>query len=342
MKNSILRSESALFYECAYSCDNAIFLSLNDKKYFITDGRYTKEAEESIKNAEIIESRELAKTARKLIRNSGIKKIVIDPKEWSYSELDLLTSKLPFVSFTHQNDYSQINRAIKTADEIALISSSVKQNAYAFDSFANYISSSGAGLDERRLHFEATRFLSDQGARALSFDPIFAINANAAKPHALPTDTTLKEGDLVLFDAGVKHKRWCSDRTRTALFGKNGVEFGLDQKFADLTMQKVYDLVLKAHNEAIKCAKSGMKAKELDAVARRVITDAGYGKFFNHSLGHGVGLDIHEYPFINSKSDFVLQDGMVFTIEPGIYLPDLFGVRIESIVVLDSGKARVL
>ena len=187
----------------------------------------------------------------------------------------------------------------------------------------------------------AESILRDFGKRDISFEPILAIGENSAKPHALPTGRELKKGDLLLFDAGVKYKRYCSDRTRTAFY--NGeLNFKIKQKFGTKKMQKVYDTVLKAHDRAVNKARSGMKASEIDKLARDVIEKAGFGKYFVHSTGHGVGLDIHEMPYISGRSDTVIKDGMVFTIEPGIYLEGEFGVRIEDMVVMKEGRAVVL
>jgi Xaa-Pro aminopeptidase len=206
---------------------------------------------------------------------------------------------------------------------------------------AIFLGENGAPLSEKNLVFKATEILTSQGERPLSFDPILALNENAAKPHALPTDKQLQNGDLLLMDAGIKHARYCSDRTRTAYF-HDGLNFSRQQHFKDPVIQKAYDLVLKAHDEAIRRAKPGMKAHELDAIAREIITAGGYGERFIHSLGHGVGLDIHEHPYINKRNDEVLKPNMVFTIEPGIYIPGVFGIRIEDTVVLKEDGAHIL
>ena len=144
-----------------------------------------------------------------------------------------------------------------------------------------------------------------------------------------------------MVDAGVKYKRYCSDRTCTSSFNQN-IDFKRDQKFKTKKEQKVYDIVLKAQETAIQKARVGMKASQIDKFARDIIEKAGYGKQFIHSTGHGVGLDIHEYPNINSKSDVILENNMVFTVEPGIYLNEKFGVRIEDTVVMKQGIATIL
>lgn len=342
MNNHISRGESALYYECGFSCDNALLLVIDEAKYFITDSRYTQEAKEFATGVEVVEARDLIAAARRLIRSSKVKRVIVDPNEWRYSDLFVLYTKLPSINFVEQPNFSQANRAIKRKDEIDLIKIAIQDNAVAFSNFAEYINNLSTSSIELELQYKAKEFLTNSGKNELSFEPIFAINENAAKPHALPTKKPLNRGDLILFDAGTKHNRYCSDRTRTAQFGSNGVVFEMEQRFTNPKMQQIYEIVLKAHDKAIAMARSGMMAKELDLIARQVISDAGYGRFFSHSLGHGIGLDIHEYPFINYRNDLILEDNMIFTIEPGIYLPNEFGVRIESVVMLDGGRATVL
>jgi len=339
--NSIHRDESALYYACGYSCDNAIYLKLGSEAYFITDGRYTVDAETNVRGAEVVTARDLAKTAAKIICASGAKKINYDPKEWDVYTFGKIKSGTK-VAWKARLLLAQKQRIIKSPDEISLLAKAAKIGAEAFDEFAALVDAAGVGLSEQKLHQVAVAALQGDQGRSLSFDPIVAIGANAAKPHAHPEKKTyLKQNDLLLFDAGIKYKHYCSDRTRTARVKKRFV-FGYDQHFGDKKIQKAYDTVLKAHDKAVKKARSGMRAKEIDAIARDVIVKAGYGKYFVHSTGHGVGLDIHELPVISSRSRTKIRDGMVFTIEPGIYIPGKFGIRIEDTVVMENGRARVL
>jgi len=184
--------------------------------------------------------------------------------------------------------------------------------------------------DELYLNFMAKSLMSHNGKYQLSFDPITAIDQNSAKPHACPVKIKYKKDSLFLMDAGVKYQRYCSDRTVTYI----------NQK--DKFQQKIYDLVLEAQEKAITKAKVGMKASKIDKIARDVIEKAGYSKYFVHSTGHGVGLNIHEYPNISNKSDIIIEENMVFTIEPGIYLANQFGIRIEDTVAMQNGKAIIL
>ena len=341
MKNFILLDENAVYFEAKFSCDNVIFLSLNNDKYFITDARYTTEANELVNNCEVIESSNLIQTAKEILIKYKIRKIVFDPNDFKYSTYINITQDLK-TKFIPTPNFSKQKRIIKTDEEIELLKKAAKLGRDGFKQLAKFIRKNGHNQKEQFLFFKGIEKMSQSGKLDLSFDPIIAINENAAKPHALPTSKKLKKDDLILVDAGVKYKRYCSDRTCVTSANFEKLSFKRDQKFKSKKHQKIYDLVYKAQLNAIENAKVGMKASQIDALTRSVIEKAGYGNRFIHSTGHGVGLDIHEFPNINSKSDVIIEDNMVFTIEPGIYLPKEFGVRIEDTVVMKNGKAVIL
>ncbi|MEO1958844.1 MAG: M24 family metallopeptidase [Nautiliaceae bacterium] len=330
----ILNKENEIYYECGWSSDNALFLSAGDRRYVITDGRYILEAKQNAK-ADVIEAKDLIKKARELILKHRVKRLHIDPTNYSKKDYESLKKianliDIPFFSFK--------KRIRKSKNELNLIKEAAKEGALAFREFSKMIED---GVDEFELSFRFKEVLTKRGKRELSFEPIVAINENAALPHARVSNKVLKKGDLLLLDAGIKHKRYCSDRTRTLFVGDN-VSMSKTQKFTNKEIQKVYDIVKKAQEKAIKAVRVGVRAKDLDKIARDVIESAGFGRYFVHSLGHGVGLDIHEFPFINSKNETRIEEGMVFTIEPGIYIPNAFGVRIEDMVIIEDGKVKVL
>ena len=336
--------ENAVYYECGYSNDNCIYLKLGSESYLLTDSRYTLDATTSLQqtapNTKVVIDTDLSKRAVKLIGKSRIKQIHFDPKEWDHYRITRIQERTR-LKWVAKVDLSHKKRIVKTEAEIALLAKAVKQGARAFRDFAMMIDGEGIGKSEKDLHFLAHSFMSRFGKSSLSFDPIVAIEANAAKPHARPTDRLLQEEDLLLFDAGLKYRRYCSDRTRTAQV-KEGFAFSKKQKFTTKKRQKAYDAVLKAHDKQIEKARSGMRGKEIDRIGREIIEKAGFGDYFIHSTGHGVGLDIHEMPYISTRSKTKITDGMVYTIEPGIYIPDAFGIRIEDMVVMEEGRARVL
>lgn len=341
MKNYILLNENAVYYECGFSCDNVVFLSLGHEKYFFTDARYTVEANEYAKGCEVIESSDFIKDVQKVIKKSKIKKIIFDPNDFKLSFYQKLTTGIK-TKFVPEENFSKLKRIIKTNEEIELLKKAAQIGRGGFKALAKFIRKNGFKESENFLHFKAIEKMSHIGKYDLSFDPIVAINKNAAKPHALPTGTKLSLHDLLLVDAGVKYKRYCSDRTCTSHVDFENFSFKREQNFKNKKHQKVYDLVYKAQLNAIEKARVGMKASDIDKLTRDVIEKAGFGKYFVHSTGHGVGLDIHEFPNINSRSDVIIEDNMVFTIEPGIYLPEEFGVRIEDTVVMKNGKAKIL
>ena len=341
MKNFILQNENAIYFECKFSCDNVIFLNLGDEKYFITDARYVIEAKEYAKNCEVIESSNLIETTKEILKKNNIKKITFDPNDFTYASYIKLSEDLK-TEFIEEPNFSKLKRVIKSDKEITLLKKAAVAGRDGFKELAKYIRKNGFNQTEQFLYFKAFEKMSQTGKLDISFEPIVAINENAAKPHALPTSKKLKLNDLLLVDAGIKYKRYCSDRTCTSAVDFENFSFKREQKFKNSKHQKIYDIVLKAQLNAIEKARVGMKASEVDKLTRDVIEKSGYGKYFIHSTGHGVGLDIHEYPVINSKSDVIIKDNMVFTIEPGIYLPNEFGVRIEDTIVMQNGKAVIL
>jgi len=338
--NYMLKDENAIYYECGYSCDNALYLRLGSDALFITDSRYTIDANENVKNATVIINGDLYGEAVQLLKRSKVKKVIFDPKEWSVDGFDKISSRTK-INFKSVLDFSHKKRIIKSDDELKILAKAAKLGAKAFKHLAKEFRKNGFGEDEYTLTHMAKGILGDFGKYDLSFDPIVAINKNAAKPHATATSTKLEKDDLLLVDAGLKYKRYCSDRTRTVQADKYFM-FETHQSFKRKKIQKAYDTVLKAHDNAIAKARCGMKAKKVDALTRDIVSKAGYGEFYVHSTGHGVGLDIHEMPYISTKSDTIIEDGMVYTIEPGIYIPGEFGIRIEDMVAMVDGQAVVL
>jgi len=338
--NYMLKDENAIYYECGYSCDNALYLSLGNEAFFITDSRYTIDASEKVQGASVVINGDLYAEALSLLKKSKVKKIIFDPKEWTVAGFERVSVDSKIL-FRTQLDFSHKKRIIKSNEELEMLSKAAKLGEEAFDALGKEFQKNGFGEDEYTLTYKAKGVLGDFGKYELSFEPIVAINSNAAKPHAMPTSTKLAEKDLLLVDAGLKYKRYCSDRTRTVQADKDFM-FDKNQSFKTKKIQKAYDTVLKAHDNAIAKARSGMKAKKVDALTRDIITKAGFGEYYVHSTGHGVGLDIHEMPYISTRSDTVIEDGMVYTIEPGIYIPDEFGIRIEDMVAMIDGKAVVL
>ena len=187
------------------------------------------------------------------------------------------------------------------------------------------------GVTEQEVAAQLEDIYRSLGASGHSFSPIVSFGANAADPHHEPDSTCLKDGDVVLFDVGCRKDEYCADMTRTFFF-----------RSADDEQQRVYEIVRQA-NEAGKAAvRPGARFCDIDAAAREIIEDAGYGKYFTHRLGHQIGLDVHEPGDVSSANEAQVEPGMCFSIEPGIYLPGRFGVRIEDLVIVTENGCEVL
>mgnify|MGYP003599928783 CR=1 FL=1 len=213
-------------------------------------------------------------------------------------------------------------RKIKDAEEIELMRHAQATTDAAFDHICGFIK---PGLTEQQIRAELENYMLMNGADALSFDSIIATGANGANPHAQPGETVVREGDLIVMDYGAGYHDYHSDMTRTVCVGEASEE-----------QRKVYDVVRLAHETCAAAAKPGCIGTDIQALAVKVITDAGYGDYFKHGLGHGVGLEIHERPNFGRSYPFPVPEGSVVTIEPGIYLPGKFGIRLEDFGLMTS------
>ena len=219
-------------------------------------------------------------------------------------------------------------RAVKDRAELEILAKAVEVTDRALEEVSATVE---PGVTEGEVAWELEKSMREQGAEGLAFETIVAAGPNGALPHHLADETPIREGQAVVIDMGAKYDGYCADLTRTIVVGEPDEAFG-----------EVYDTVLRAQIEAEERVRPGMTGKEVDAIARDIIADAGYGDNFGHSLGHGVGLAVHEYPRVGPTGEDAIEDGMVFTVEPGIYLSGWGGVRIEDIVVMENGRARVL
>ena len=226
------------------------------------------------------------------------------------------------------SDIVDVMRARKDDDELALLIRAIEITDGAFEEIAPTI---GPGVTEGEVSWELEKAMRERGAEALAFDVIVGAGPNGALPHHRADGTVIGEGQSVVIDMGARYQGYCADLTRTIVVGAPNDKF-----------RHVYNTVLLAQKTAEEGVRPGMTGSEVDAIARDIITEAGYGENFGHSLGHGVGLAVHEFPWLGSGSTDPLEDGMVFTVEPGIYLSGWGGVRIEDIVVLENGRARVV
>ncbi|MBI2854934.1 MAG: M24 family metallopeptidase [Chloroflexi bacterium] len=219
-------------------------------------------------------------------------------------------------------------RAVKDAEELAAIADAARLVHKGLKYISNI---ARPGVTENELAWQLEKALRENGSESMPFDIMVASGPNAALPHAHPTERRIGVGEPVLIDVGARLRGYCSDVTRTLCLGES------DKKF-----RKIYDCVLGSQLTAIATMEAGMTGGQVDGLGRVVINEAGYGECFGHGLGHGVGLEVHEAPRVGLSSDDSMMDGMVFTVEPGVYIPGWGGVRIEDTVVMEAGRARVL
>ncbi len=299
------------------------FLVLSKNTAYFTDARYFSAAKVKIEPLNIapLLYNGLDSIKDYLIKNK-IDVLFIDYDRTTLSDYE--TYKALGVELKDGTALLRDRRAIKTEDEIEKIkfACEVIQKAYH-----GAIATVRKGMTETELKDTIERLIVEYGGEGPSFDTIVAFGANGAVPHHETGDTVLTDNTPILVDTGAKYKGYLSDITRMAFFGTP------DKKFLD-----AYDAVLTANLKAIELGKSGMKTDELDKIARDELTKRGYGEYFTHSLGHGVGIEIHEFPWVAPKRSAELKDGMVFTDEPGVYFDGEFGIRIEDTVMLKDGK----
>lgn len=292
-------------------------------RYF-TDSRYIESAAKNIKNFQVVmtdRSRNYALLINQAIDEFGIHALGFEEEYITAGELarfqnDLKAELVPY------NEKIYDFRAVKEEWELNRLR---KAQRIADAALLETLPRLKVGMTELEAQAELIYCMYKNGAQGLSFDPIVVSGPNTSLPHGVAGNRVIQEGDFLTMDFGVLYQGYCSDTTRTVAFG-----------YATEEMRKVYNVVLKAQREAIAATKAGVTGKMIDGIARQVITDAGYGDYFGHSYGHGVGLEIHEAPNMNMRNDQILPAGAVCSAEPGIYLPGKFGVRIEDVTILTA------
>lgn len=306
-------------------------LAFRDKAYLIIDFRYIEKARASVKNAEVIEQKALCSQIIQLLKEHSASSMAIESHTMTVSELSKFKKAIPNIEFVDSDLLSNsiaAMRIIKDENEIKNVKKAQEIAETAFDDILKFIK---PGVTEREIALELDRCMLKNGAEALSFETIALSGTNTSMPHGVPSDKQVKDGEFVLMDFGAVYNGYHSDMTRTVCIGKPSEE-----------MEKVYNVVLSAQTACLEKAHAGMTGSELDKIARDIIDDAGYGDFFGHSLGHGVGMEIHEAPNAAPLNKNILKSGAIVTVEPGIYIPGKFGVRIEDFVILtENGNVNL-
>lgn len=306
-----------------------LILAFRGKAYLLIDFRYYEKACEIVTSCEVVLLKSFKEQASELIKKHGVTKISIESDNVTLSQLQTYRRVFEGYEIDFSDSLSSaitMLRAVKSEEEISKIISAQRIAEKAFDNILNYIR---PGVSEREIALELDFFILKNGAEAISFDTIALTGKNSSLPHGVPSNEIIESGSFVLLDFGAVYEGYHSDMTRTVCVGE-----------PDDKMRSVYEIVLYAQNCALEFAKSGIKGCELDKVARDIIDDKGYGDNFGHSLGHGVGLEIHEPPTSSILSESILSENMVITVEPGVYIAGEFGVRIEDFVVIRKNSCE--
>ncbi|NNV05353.1 Xaa-Pro peptidase family protein [Geobacillus sp. C56-T2] len=300
------------------SCDGAVL---------ITDFRYVEQATKQADGFEVVEhSGPIVKEIAHQVKRLGIKRLGFEQENVTYAAHQTYQEAIG-AELVPTSSLVEKLRLIKSGAEIKIVKEAA---AIADAAFAHILSFIRPGVTEIEVANELEFFMRKQGASSSSFDTIVASGYRSALPHGVASEKTIERGELVTLDFGAYYKGYCSDLTRTVAVGDISAE-----------LRTIYEVVLEAQRRGMAGLKAGITGKEADALTRDYIREKGYGDYFGHSTGHGIGLEIHEGPTLSFRSDAVLEPGMVVTVEPGIYIPGLGGVRIEddTVITADGNEA---
>jgi Xaa-Pro aminopeptidase len=319
---------SNTFYLSGFAGTFSILLIGRDAAYFLTDFRYIERAQKDVTGYKILRrKRNFERAVAQVARRKGWSRIGFE-ETIAYKELERFRKADKTLNFICDKEIIEDLRITKDASEIDSIQRAASICDGVLSEIRRYLR---PGKSERQIEKKINALAEKLGGQSLAFPTIVASGPNSSMPHYGTADRILKKGDSVTIDLGVRINGYCSDITRTFFLGS-----------APREGRQIYEIVLKAQRIAIEHIKPDMPAAQIDRIARSQITQKGYGQFFGHGLGHGVGIDIHEPPYIKRGEETSIRPGMVFTVEPGIYIPGKLGVRIEDLVVATEDGCNVL
>ena len=319
----LLSSAPGEYYGIGFHGEGYVVVTAGECRYF-TDSRYIEAAEKTVTGAVITmtnRERNYPALLQQAIDELGIRRLGFEDGYMTVAQYRYLDNALQVELVPAQGLVNGL-RAAKDQEEIDAMVQAQRISERAFDEILKFIR---PGVTEKeiaaKLEYDMLRF----GAQKMSFDPIVVSGPNGSLPHGVPGDKKVANGEFITMDFGCIYNGYCSDMTRTVALGEPTEE-----------MRKVYDVVLQAQLAGLAASKAGVTGKSIDAAARKVIEDAGYGEYFGHGYGHSVGIEIHESPNANTREETLLPVGAAVSAEPGIYLPGKFGVRIEDVTVLTA------
>lgn len=324
----LLKGMDNIFYLTGFRGSEGTLLVTKGDIYLLTDFRYITYAQEVTQGVKVVEVRDKNNTLQGICSQHGIQRLGFDSVHTPFFVYKRWLETVKDVEFVPLDDGIEEIRKNKEPEEIDKI---VKAIETATRAFTEVFQGIRPGQTEKEIANSLDFAMRRLGAEGPSFPTIVASGPRAALPHAEPTDKKIQDGEMVIIDFGAQVNGYCSDETCTLSIGEvNG------------KMQDIYAIVSKAKQLALEKARAGVSIKEVDMVVRGYIDEAGYGDFFRHGTGHGVGIAVHETPAINSNGEGLLEEGMVVTLEPGIYIPNLGGVRLEDMVLISASSPRML
>lgn len=320
----LLTAEANRFYASGFHSTgtDGVALVTKQRAYYFTDARYIEAATRHVQGAEIQQTRRghsYPALVQEVVQAQNIKRLGFEDRymtvaDYKYYNQNITCDLVPATELLWQL------RRVKDSEELDTMIQAQRIAERALDEILNELC---PGASEKEIAARIQYLMLHYGAENMSFDPIVLSGTNTSLPHGVPTDKEIQLGDFVTMDFGCIYHGYCSDMTRTVAVG-----------FATEEMQLIYNTVLAAQNAGISVAKAGITGREIDETARRIISTAGYGEYFSHSFGHGVGVEVHEHPNASPSSDRPLPAGIAISAEPGIYLPGKMGVRIEDVIIL--------
>ncbi|PHB29158.1 Xaa-Pro dipeptidase [Bacillus pseudomycoides] len=324
----LLTNEYSRRYMTNFTGTAGVVLISNDRALFITDFRYVEQAGKQAVGYEIVQhTGPILDEVAKQVKELGIQKLGFEQDTLTYSSYTAHKGAVE-AEFVPTSGLVEKLRLIKTDSEIKILKEAAQIADAAFEHILSFIR---PGVSEIEVSNELEFFMRKQGATSSSFDIIVASGLRSALPHGVASEKVIEKGDFVTLDFGAYYKGYCSDITRTIAVGEPSDK-----------LKEIYNVVLEAQLRGVNGIKAGLTGREADTLTRDYITEKGYGEYFGHSTGHGVGLEIHEAPGLAFRSETVLEPGMAVTVEPGIYIPGVGGVRIEDDIIVTSEGNEVI
>ena len=328
---ALVTNETNVYYFSGIRNSEGKILLFKDEVYLLVDFRYSETARNNCKSCKVYEFRNLREDIKELMTKHGAKALYIENEDVTLSAYNSYVEYFSQfgIEIMNENALSKAItnlRLIKSEKEIEYIAEAQRITEKAYTEVLNFVK---PGVTERKVALELEYLMKQYGASHVSFDLITITGKKTSLPHGVPSDGIIAEGDFFTMDIGALYNGYHSDMTRTVAV-----------KSCSDYQREIYDIVYKAQTTALEAVKAGVKAFDIDKIARDIITEAGYGKEFGHSTGHGVGLYIHEEPYVSTRGEAILSENMVITVEPGIYLEGKFGVRIEDMVLVKENGYR--